>query len=129
MNTVFSLDMDKQNRILDAFSDLVREAFDNSEEHGFHKAYDELMEAVPTELKKAQRRTEILAKLALIGSEVGEAVSAVQHGDDAELVMELADIIIRVLDLAGSEYMELGRVMLVKMQKNRNRPYLHGKEC
>lgn len=129
MNTEFSLDKAKQDRVMDAFDDLIKEAFDNSEEHGFHKAYDELMEAVPVEQKKAQRRTVILAKLGLIASEVGEAVSAVQHADEPGLAMELADIVIRVLDLCGSEYINLGRLILVKMQRNRTRPYLHGKEC
>ena len=129
MNTEFSLGMEKQNRVLDAFNDLVREAYDNSEEHGFHKAYDELMNEVPVEMKKAMRRSAILAKLALIGSEVGEAIRAVQHGDEVDLATELADIVIRVLDLCGSEYIDLGRVMMVKMMRNRTRPYLHGKEC
>lgn len=129
MNTEFSLDKVKQDRAIEAIHDLINEAYDNSEEHGFHKAYDELLASAPVEQKKAMRRTAILAKLGLIASEVGEAVSAVQHGDDPGLAMELADIIIRVLDLCGSEYIELGRVMIAKMQKNRNRPYLHGKEC
>ena len=129
MNREFSLDMEKRNRVLDAVSDLVREAYDNSEEHGFHKAYDDQMEAMPVEQKRAMRRTIILAKLGLIASEVGEAVRAVQHADEPGLAEELADIIIRVLDLCGSECIELGRVMLIKMQKNCNRPYLHGKEC
>lgn len=129
MNTEFSLDMVKRNRAMDALDDLVKEAYDNSEEHGFHKAYDEMMEAVPAEQKKAARRTAILAKLGLIASEVGEAVQAIQHGDDSAFEFELADILIRVFDLAGSEYIQLGPVVLRKMQINRKRPYLHGKEC
>lgn len=129
MNQEFSLGMQEKNRVLDAVSDLIREAYDNSDEHGFHKAYDALLEAAPADLKRDQRRTAILAKLALIASEVGEAVRAVQHGDEPGLAMELADVIIRIFDLCGSEYIELGRVMLVKMEKNRARPYLHGKEC
>lgn len=129
MNTEFSLDKAKQDRVLDAFTDLIKEAYDNSEEHGFHKQYDDLMESVPVEQKQAMRRASILAKLALIASEVGEAVGAVQHGNDSELAMELADIVIRTMDVCGSEYIDLGRVMLAKMQHNRNRPYLHGKKC
>lgn len=129
MNTEFSLNQEQQNRILEAIHDLVNEADDNAEEHGFHEAYKALLEAVPEEQRKAARRTTILAKLGLIASEVGEAVSAVQHGDDDLLLEELADVMIRIFDLCGSECMELGHMLLHKMQKNRNRPYLHGKKC
>lgn len=120
--------MAKRNRAMEALGDLQLEAFDNAEEHGFHKDYNALMEAVPVELKSAQRRTILLAKLALIASEVGEAVRAVQHADETEMETELADIVIRILDLCGTEYIELGRVTLVKMMANRRRPYLHGKQ-
>lgn len=129
MNTEFSLDMASRNRVLTAFEDLIREAHDNSEEHGFHKMYDELMEAVPVEKRMDQHRTAVLAKLGLIASEVGEAVGAVQHDDSTALAFELADIIIRILDLCGAEYIQLGPVILKKMQLNRSRPYLHGKKC
>ena len=129
MNTEFSLDMAQRNRAMDALDDLVREAYDNSEEHGFHKAYDAMLEAVPAEQKQDVRRTIILAKLGLIASEVGEAVQAIQHGDEAAFQFELADILIRVFDLAGAEYIQLGPVTLKKMQMNRKREYLHGKKC
>lgn len=129
MNTEFSLDMESRNRILKAFEDLIKEAWDNSEEHGFHKSYDELQEALSGDLQADMRRTSVLAKLGLIASEVGEAVRAIQHGDESEFQFELADILIRVFDLAGAEYIQLGPVVLRKMQTNRKRPYLHGKKC
>ena len=53
----------------------------------------------------------------------------VQHGDEQAMAVELADVVIRVLDMCGAEYIELGSVMLAKMMRNRKRPYLHGKEC
>ena len=129
MNTEFSLGAARAVLTADAINELVGEAYDNSTEHGFTGIYDGLMAAVPSEQKKAMRRTTILAKLGLIASEVGEAVSAVQHGDDAALAEELADVVIRVMDLCGGEHINLGREILAKMQRNRQRPYLHGKEC
>jgi len=42
---------------------------------------------------------------------------------------ELADIIIRVLDLAGQRNIDLGRAVLVKMAYNSTRPHKHGKTC
>ena len=74
-------------------------------------------------------RTILLAKLALITSEVGEAVSALQHGQDQEFAEEVADIVIRVFDLCGYAQIDLGGEVIEKMRFNRGRPYLHGKEC
>lgn len=129
MNTEFSLTRVQSDVARLSLYRLVDEAYDNATEHGFTKIYDELMEAVPVEQRRAMRRTILLAKLALIASEVGEAVSALQHGDDPGFSEEVADIVIRVLDLCGSARIDLGAEVVQKMQANRKRPYLHGKEC
>lgn len=129
MNTEFSMTRVQSDVARLSLHRLVDEAFDNSTEHGFTKIYDELMDAVPVELRRDMRRTTLLAKLALITSEVGEAVSALQHGSDPGFAEEVADIVIRVLDLCGYAQIDLGGEMLNKMVSNRKRPYLHGKEC
>jgi len=69
----------------------------------------------------------IPAKLMLIVSEVSEALEAHRNGDKANMGEELADIIIRVCDLAGEQEIDLGAEVLAKMAHNANRPYLHGK--
>ena len=129
MNTEFSLTPDQIQQARESLAELIAEAYDNSTEHGFTKIYDDLMDAVPVELQRDMRRTTLLAKLALITSEVGEAVSALQHGDDLGFAEEVADVVIRVLDLCGYAHINLGCIMSSKMQVNRKRPYLHGKEC
>ncbi len=129
MNTEFSLTPEQIKQARESLAELIDEAYDNSTEHGFTKIYDDLMDAVPVELRRDMRRTALLAKLALITSEVGEAVSALQHGDDLGFAEEVADIVIRVLDLCGYAHINLGCIMPSKMQVNRKRPYLHGKEC
>lgn len=129
MNTEFSMTRIQADLARLSLHRLVDEAYDNATEHGFTKIYDELMEAVPVEQRRAMRRTILLAKLALITSEVGEAVSALQHGDDPGFTEEVADIVIRMLDLCGYAHVDLGDEVIRKMQTNRKRPYLHGKEC
>lgn len=129
MENLFSLSSQQTDAAMEVIRALQSEAYDNAEEHGFHKAYSDLLTAVPVEERKSARRTILLAKLALIASEVGEAVREVQHGDEQAMAVELADVVIRVLDMCGAEYIELGSVMLAKMMRNRKRPYLHGKEC
>lgn len=129
MNTEFSLTRVQFDVARLSLHRLVDEAYDNATEHGFTKIYDDLMAAVPVEMRRDMRRTTLLAKLALITSEVGEAVSALQHGDDPGFAEEVADIVIRVLDLCGHAQIDLGDEVLQKMMHNRKRPYLHGKEC
>lgn len=122
----FSLTSVQQDHIWHDFTLLVKEAFDNAQEHGFHDQYNDMF--FRAEAAEAARRINLLAKLALIGSEVGEAVHAIQHGESGQFQEELADIVIRILDLCGSEEIDLGDVLLKKMMKNRSRPYMHGKK-
>lgn len=129
MNTKITLTSEQTLRAHLGMAALVTEAYDNAKEHGFHKIYDELIANVPREELQAMRRTILLAKLALITSEVGEAVSALQHDDETAFAEEVADIVIRVLDLCGAESIDLGGEVLNKMRTNRARPYLHGKKC
>lgn len=68
-----------------------------------------------------------LAKLALITSEIGEAVEAVRTVDADNLAEELADICIRVFDLAGALGFDLEQAILDKMDKNEHRSHMHGK--
>ena len=130
MNTEWSLDLGRTNRAWEGLSDLCCEAYDNAVEHGFHVAHDKLREICKAneveELAEITIRLEMLAK---IGSEVGEAVSAVQHGDEEAMHEELADVVIRIFDMAGALNINLASHVISKMQKNRLRPYLHGKKC
>lgn len=81
-------------------------------------------------------------KVGLIGTEVGEAfdvhrkeyddtdedlitrMTAMQEDDFTE---ELADIIIRTLDLAGYLELDLGTAVVTKIEKNKDRPPRHGR--
>ena len=40
---------------------------------------------------------------------------------------ELADIVIRTLDLAGGLNLDIGSSIEAKVEKNKGRPYRHGK--
>lgn len=74
-----------------------------------------------------------LKQLAMIHSEVSETLEAIrkEKGDDV-VVEELADIIIRVLDLwAGMSWdhytnKSLKKAVIEKVEKNNDRPRMHG---
>lgn len=81
-------------------------------------------------------------KLALIGDEVSEALQV--HRDiyddsdeslstnmtemqEDDFVEELADIVIRTMDLAAALDLNLGQAIIDKIEKNRDRPNKHNK--
>jgi NTP pyrophosphatase (non-canonical NTP hydrolase) len=110
---------------------LCQDAYRNAFEHGFYdysKTTEQALISMGLELE-AHNTQQKLTKLALIGSEVGEAVRAVQHGDSAALAEELADVCIRVFDMCGWLDIELGDEIIRKMAINRTRPYMHGKKA
>jgi len=64
--------------------------------------------------------------LCLIHSEVSEALEAYRANNDENLVEELADIAIRVFDMAEGLGLDIEKAILDKHEINKNRPYRHG---
>jgi NTP pyrophosphatase (non-canonical NTP hydrolase) len=64
--------------------------------------------------------------LALVHSEVSEALEADRRGDEDLFSEELADVCIRIFDLCGSRNIDLEGAIIAKMEKNKSRPYKHG---
>lgn len=101
-----------------AIRTLIDECYRNAKDHGFHNESDP---------------RDPLILLALITSEVGEAVEAFRkpgfsdhippHSGAAE---ELADILIRVFDMAGEHDIDLASALVAKMEFNRGRSFRHG---
>ena len=67
------------------------------------------------------------SKLALIHSEVSEALEALRMDDHANFAEELADVVIRTLDLAEGCNIDLELVMRAKHRVNLSRERKHGK--
>ena len=72
-------------------------------------------------------------KLALVHSEVTEVLEAIRKSKGSqEIVEEMADVLIRLLDIyqamenAGQIEHSLTDIYEMKMNKNRERPALHG---
>lgn len=64
--------------------------------------------------------------LALIHSEVSEALEADRKGDAENFAEELADVCIRIFDLCGSKEINLEKAIQEKMERNKGRSYKHG---
>ena len=107
-------------------SELAEEAHSNSVRHGFWNMDQHISTPI------------ILAtKLALIHSEASEALEIARKAhnwkdlDADKFQEELADVVIRTLDLAEwigrHTKIDFEAVMIDKMAKNRSRPAMHGK--
>ncbi len=68
----------------------------------------------------------IPAKLALIHSEVSEALEAFREDSQEGFEEELADIIIRTIDLAHGMGINIDYRVRAKIEKNRDREFRHG---
>lgn len=92
-----------------------REIFMIAEDHGFHNHID-------------ARTAYKVMKLALISTEVSEAIEELRNGDSKAHAKEVADIIIRALDYAYEIGMNIDQVVFDKIERNRSRAYKHNKE-
>ena len=102
-------------------NELSESAHKNAVAHGFYETPPSIPE-----------------RLALIHSEVSEALEDYRDGNMAPAFRadgkpigfpsELADIIIRVADLAGCEKIDLDEALKIKMAYNEKRPYKHGQK-
>lgn len=120
--------------------DLVKEAHENAKKHGFwedvetlvheYAVIDVLGAATCKELKddcKPDLSNAICTRLMLIVGEVAEAMEGLRKDDRANFQEELADIMIRVFDLAGGLEIDLESEIKRKMEINKSRTYKHGK--
>lgn len=105
---------------------LVEEAHKNAVRHMFWEDIDYIQrqdEGIGHAMNNA-----ICTRLLLIVSEATEAMDALRSGAEDNFGEELADIVIRVADLAGGMGIDLEAEIAAKMRTNKNRPPKHGKQ-
>ncbi len=67
--------------------------------------------------------------LMLVVTEVGEAMEGYRKQDTENFREELADTFIRLFDLCGGLGIDIQAEIIKKAEKNKSRPYKHGKIC
>ena len=118
-------------------NELIQKSFANAQAHGFWKDYEfvidgesvakEINEIEATQSVKSMKNNAISTRLMLIVGEVSEAQEGLRHNDIDNFKEELADVAIRLADLCGGLEIDLEAEIEKKMEKNKNRPYKHGK--
>lgn len=78
----------------------------------------------PGDWKGSQHK--IPAILALIHSEVSEALEAFRKDDLENFCEEMADIVIRVLDCTAGLDIDMDEAVAAKLERNKQRGYRHG---
>lgn len=103
-------------------SELNRFMFDihkTASDHGFWDTPQKLSDFSDLQFSSA---------IALVGTELSEALEAKRKGkDDGYIAEELGDAIIRILDLAEAYKLDVVRAMIEKSEHNKAREFLHGK--
>jgi hypothetical protein len=127
-------DVIKAQSAQDGVVALVGEAHRNAVAHGFYEQAEKntaLLMASDVDLGEGYLRDFKLSQLSKIGEECGEACHAMRKGQNDEFLEELADICIRVFDLAGfcDTPEKFAHALLTKMERNIGRDRLHGRLC
>lgn len=106
-------------------NDIRTEAYINAREKGFWDGQPNIAE------KLALIHSEVSEALEELRSEPGlplsESITLESTGKPVGFASELADIIVRVCDLAGYLSIDLDKEVVRKMAYNRSRPRKHGK--
>ena len=99
-----------------------------SQTAGWWKKDQAILEALPPDLHPYAKASIVLAKIALQHSELSEAVEgyrknlADDHLPHRQMIeVELADAVIRIMDLAGWLGLNLGEAMMEKLAYNKQR--------
>lgn len=116
---------------------LIKEAHENAVNKGFWEDYKDASNAVEISVSSESNVMKGIAlnfmsnaignRLMLIVSEAAEAQEALRKNDADNFKEELADVAIRLADLCGGLEIDLEAEILNKMEKNKSRPYKHGK--
>ena len=100
------------------FEKLVKEITQNAHQHGHYIIWEE---------KLPDQSMNPAEAIALIHSELSEALEYYRDNNKEKFAIEIIDVIIRCLHLCGDLNIDVDLFLKHKMGINKNRPYKHGR--
>lgn len=105
-------------------------------EKGFWEDWEAVHQDSPSPEKLRFQQLLLIEKMDLAHGELSEALEALRDGDPQDrhlpqykaFDVEIADALIRILDLIDVRRVDIAHVVAEKVMYNRNRPHKHGKE-
>jgi NTP pyrophosphatase (non-canonical NTP hydrolase) len=91
------------------------------------KQFDNFPSMAHVEARDVVATQQLAAMVGLIAGEAHEAIQELRKNDLEKFWEEIADVLIRVLDLCGEYDIDIGAVVNDKMDYNATRPPKHGK--
>lgn len=112
----------------DAMENLCKSAHNNAKSKGFWDGDEN--RNLPTKIALIHSELSELLEAVRVGERSSEKNCMVLCGGDVRTITnieeEIADVMIRLADLCGHLGIDLGRVVLAKMEYNAKRPKMHG---
>ena len=110
----------------DSFNEIQQDAYQNAEDKGFWDGHQKGLGPLSIE--------RVGLSLSLIHSEISEALEAARDdypdskkiGPRGNFEEELADAVVRIMDLAERLDLDVATAILEKMAFNAGRPFMHG---
>ena len=93
------------------------------------KEWCDLCHGIAKEKGFWEKERNIGEALMLVVTELAEAMEAHRHQDQDNFREEIADTLIRLFDLCGGLGIDIQAEIAKKCEKNKLRPYKHGKIC
>ncbi len=134
--------MDYQ-KFIDSIGEMTREVHQNAVDHGFYEVVPSIPERLMltvSELAEALEDyrngapTQYVAREERVpGSAIGYRINWIKNtmewrpGEKPEgLASELADAVLRIMDICAEQGIDLGQMIAIKHEYNKTRPYKHG---
>jgi len=111
--------------------ELARAAHMNAVNKGFYDQFNTLRDyslVNPMPGMEYIKNIHISNLIMLVVTELAEAVEGLRKGNAENLAEELADSVIRIMDLSGFLEIDLEKAIVEKMAINAGRPELHNKK-